>query len=475
MTFEKINSNFLCLDSTFLLDNSIKIVDKCDKFPFVTLEKTHKLTMIVGMLLHIIPQIEHIEVISIFKTKMFEEWMVSIYKLFGVSSLFFENKENYLLEFNEKLQNLQKNLNNINYNLSSNSFYDKNLNMSFSEAFEFFTAILTYEKDVKKPLKNIGINLLKNSSKRNIFKSFENFFSFIAKILIKEPLTNHNILAMVVNCLKFMIYSVDILPKLNDPSLKYFKRVYNDFFNLIFKKPKIMNPLEMLLDSPQNLDNLTKIILKFLCKVFKSNCDFFSSDINQYKNILKNIFVKTIRLDIQYIQKQNFDICKILKNILEADINFQVPLKKTYVLMSLLESYLKVSNEMIIEENFDRKNDIFLFIFNAIFKEEKFNFQSTLMILVILNKLNNFKYLAIKQEILFDLEFLKIYMSVFASLVKENFNYQLMQRVFDESIIKDNTLSKCLQYYSKIFCKFFEIMNQIESIINNFIFISFFN
>lgn len=467
MTFEKIKSYFLCLDSTFLLDNSIKIVDKCDKYPFITLEKTHKLTMIIGMSLHIIPQIEHMEMNSILKNKVFEEWMMSIYKLFGVSLFFFGNKENYLLQFSEKLKNLQKKvLNNMGSNVSSNSFYDKNLNMNFSETCEFFKTILTDENETKKSLKLIMANLLINSLKRNIFKSFENYFSFIAKILIKEPFTNNNILIMAINCLKFLMYSVEMLTKLNDPSLKLFKRVYNDFFNLIFKRPKVMNPLEMLLESPFNFEQLAKNILKFVCKAFKSSGELFSNDINQYEDILKNIFLGTIRMDIQYIQKQNLNICKILVNILEVDTNFQFPLKKTYFLTNLLENYLIISNDdMIIHENsnplsFDKTKKIFLWIYNTIFKEETYKFQSSLMILLILDKFNHFKYFMMKQK--HDLKILQIYLSVFATLLKDNFNYKLMQKVFDENIPKENNFSKCLQYYSKICWKIFEQMNQIK-------------
>ena len=88
LVYDRISTNFLNVNSTFFLDNSVKIVEKYGKNPYITLEKGKKLEMIMKMLINSLEKIENSAIFTRI-TRNFNEFLTGICDIFGLSLFFF--------------------------------------------------------------------------------------------------------------------------------------------------------------------------------------------------------------------------------------------------------------------------------------------------------------------------------------------------------------------------------------------------
>lgn len=465
MIFEKINNNYLSLDSTFLLDNSIKIVDKCDKYPFVTLHKVGKLRIIMKLITMMISKTEVFDSfkISILRSKYFEILMCSIYKFFGLSLFFLDCQENDFQEFHKSLKNFHVIISKkfLNFNVNSSSIIDKNLHLSFFEIFSFFQILLEKEQEIfKRKIHKLVVGvLLEIHSQKGFCRVYEEFFLFLIKILKIDTFDSKTSVILFKNSLRMVVYSFQNDLFFKENSLKVCKRINNELFHLLFKRPK-SNLLETIFSSINKFEEIQIKLVSFIYESQKCHSTFF--EIKQNEEIIKNIFLIVVEQEIKF--NQSILSTKNLKSILNVKLSSSFK-----ILLPVFESLEKIFEKklnLIILEEYDlleenrKKNDENALKKILISLNESFLSQNSKKLQIIF-MLNFFlQHTCLIQSSRF--VFAKVYVDFFCFFAKDHLNYMTFATFLQNSNENDRNHLESMRFFLEFCWKTLESMNNFK-------------
>lgn len=441
LVFEKITQTFLDLNSTFFLDNSIKVVTNYNQNQFNTLQRFEKFQMMSKMLKNLLKNVEKAQIfkISILKNKSFEDFILGTYMIFGISLFFFDSKNKDLIQIFKQLEILHLNFIKNKINTSGNYKYMKEnqFSLNFNETNSLFECFFfgkcennnVRQKNNSKILKNMIKNFHENSKNmKQIWKYFDDFFSFILKYLRLETLTVNNSNNVLKNCLILMRHSLNFLENNQENTTKILK-IHQDFVTFLFKRPKFA-PLEMMFQIPQGWDEVCKSLIKYLCIFSKClNLGLLKSD----EDLLIKLLGTILEQEMKSFENKNISFIKLLETVLAGA--FQGHLNKINLILRITEKYFRNQE--------DNNNIAFSFIqtiFYAFFKENGYKYQPFFIFVLIIEQIN---YLFGK-----DIKELQVYSLVFADILQK-IDFRFIMKLYDGKNFETDGF-KSLEMYLRI-------------------------
>jgi len=448
LVYDKITPNFLNINSTFFLDNSVKIVKKYDKNPYITLEKDQKLEMIIKMLINSLENLENSGIFLMKMTRNFTEYIGGICDIYGLS-LFFLKSEKISI-FSHQMRNFQRilslniglfptNTSNFKQNQMNFSIFDiKTLLDGFFEGNSDKNRGKSNENPLKGILRNIPINSLKN---RCFTRIYEEFLCFILKEIRKESnfhqiIPHNSSLNILINSLVFLRYSFRNSPENPENPMKIL-RIHQDFKAFFFKDCKLISNFCIFLANSPSFELVSQHLFKYLNEGIT---DVF----------LSRFFSMVIELEMKDFEKNTISFTKFFDEFLLG----KAP-KTTRIsfVIALLEKQLIGKNKekreisMIIEENqaFYKKINDFC---ESFLKENGYKYQCFFLIIVILDKIA-----------CFSLE-KAIFLSVFSNFIDKIIDFRFFLKLFEGISIEIASI-KSIEISIKI-CK--NAQNSIKNI-----------
>ena len=370
MVLDKITGNFLNMNSTFFLDNSIKIVIKYDKYPYSTLQRSEKVSMIIRMLNNLLINVEKTPIFTnnIVKFKQFEDFISGILLIYGLSLFITDLETEEMKIFYINLKELYQNYRN-NSSMNSKNSRDNKINLNFNELNILFQGFLVENQNLIKkpnkiinPLKIIMENFQRNlSNMKQIWRYFEEYMNFLLRNLRLEFLTTQNVTIIFKNSLNFMRYLLKFIGKNKELTSKIVK-IHQDFLIFLFKRPKTSNPLEILLHIPKAFEGVSKCLIKYLFILSKT---FSLENRKNEEDLISKVFGDIIEYEMKTTENQNVSFIRMFEQGLSGNshiyivkINLILRLFKEFFVSKRKNDYLIINPEIenhtyVFEENDD--------------------------------------------------------------------------------------------------------------------------
>lgn len=271
LIFERLTSTFLDLNATLFLDTSIKLVHKCDKYPYHLLLKAEKLSLVLLIIRHLAGGFDRNNgfPLGLIRTKGFEDFTEKLFGLFTIALFYLKRDQEDLLkvycflkEFMGFLCENHKNNGVSKDNSNNNSYFIplSEIKTMFSDAFS--------SKTIQKPIKILKI-LLETHTKLPKSRIFHDFCSFILRNLKSESFPLSSCPYILSNSLYFMSHL--LFSSSNTPDPTKLLRTHTEFQDLLFKRARVLSgplPMELLLQQdPLKIDTILPSLSKYLIQL----------------------------------------------------------------------------------------------------------------------------------------------------------------------------------------------------------------
>ena len=266
--FERLTSTFLDLNATLFLDSSIKLVYKCDKYPYHLLLKAEKLSLVLLIIRHLARGFDRNNgfPLGLIRNKGFEEFTEKLFGLFSIALFHLDREQEDLIKvycfLREFMGFLCKN-NGVTKDNNNNSSYFmpiSEIKTMFSDAFP--------NKPLQKPIKILKI-LLETHGKLPKSRIFHDFCLFILRNLKSESFPPSSCPYILSNSLYFMRHL--LITSSNAPDPTKLLRTHTEFQDLLFKRPRVLSaplPMELLLQrDPLKIDAIIPQFSKYLIQL----------------------------------------------------------------------------------------------------------------------------------------------------------------------------------------------------------------